>query len=56
MANDFPQGLIIKMLLAEETHNIFLLTKISDINIFFIKKDNGFFFCRNVYDNFASTT
>ena len=36
----FPQGWIIKMLVVGETLNIFLLTGILNINIFFIKKKN----------------
>ena len=35
---DFPQGWVIKMMLAGETFNTFLLTSISNINMFYIKK------------------
>ena len=37
----FPQGWIIKMKVAGETLNIFLLTGISKINFFFIMKKNN---------------
>ena len=42
------------MLVAEETLNIFLLTGISNINIFFIKKKNNVVVNSNIYDYFAS--
>ena len=37
------------MLVAGETLNIFLLTGISNINIFFIKKKNNVFVNSNIY-------
>ena len=43
------------MLVAGETLNIFLLTGISNINIFFIKKKNAVVVNSNIYDEFAST-
>ena len=46
----FPQGWIIKMLVAEETFNSFLLTGISNISTFFIKKKNNLVFTINIYD------
>ena len=50
----FPQGWIIKMLVAGETPNIFLLNEISHINFFFIKKKNIVVdFKSNTYDKFA---
>ena len=44
----FPQGWIIKMLLAGETLSIFLLTGISKLNIFFIKKRINVVFLSNI--------
>ena len=41
LSDVFPKGWFIKMLLAGETPNIFLLTGKSNINIFFIKKKNN---------------
>ena len=43
----FPKGWILKMILAGETLNIFLLVGISNKNIFFIKKKKHVF----VYSN-----
>ena len=43
------------MLLAWEALNIFLLTGISYINIFFIKKKTNVFFYSYIHDKFAST-
>ena len=45
-----PVGWILKMLVAGETLNIFLLTGISNINIFFIKKKNDVVVDSNIYD------
>ena len=42
------------MLVAGKTHNIFLLTGISNINIVFIKKKNYVFVNRNIYGKFDS--
>ena len=41
------------MLLAGETLNIFLLTAVSNINIFFIKKKNNVVVYSNIHDLFA---
>ena len=49
----FPQGWIIKILLAGEILNIFVLTGISNINIFFIKKNINVVVYS--HDKFAST-
>ena len=46
----FPQGWVIKMLLAGETLNIFLLIGISSINIFFKKKNYNVVVYSNIYD------
>ena len=46
----YPQGWIIKMLLVGETFIIFLLTGISNINIFLIKKKNNVVIISNIYD------
>ena len=43
------------MLLAEDRLNIFLLTGISNIIIFFIKKKMNVVVYSNIYDKFAST-
>ena len=43
------------MLLAGETLNIFLLTGISNIIIFFINKKINFIVYSNIHDKFAST-
>ena len=43
------------MLLAGETLNIFLLTGISNINIFSIKKKKNVVVYSNIHDKFAST-
>ena len=51
----FPLGWIIKILLAEETLNIFLLTGISNINMFFIKKNMNVIVYSNIHDKFAFT-
>ena len=50
----FPQGWIIKMLVAGDTLNIFLLTGISNINIICIKKKNIVVVNSNIYYKFAS--
>ena len=42
------------MFLAGETLKIFHLTRISNINIFFITKKNNVVVDRNIYDKFAS--
>ena len=42
------------MLMAWDTLNIFLLTGISSINIFFIRKMNNVVVNSNIYDKFAS--
>ena len=42
------------MLVAGEAFDIFLLTGISNINIFLIKKKNNVFVTSNIYDYFAS--
>ena len=42
------------MFVAGETLNILLLTGISSINIFFIKKKNNVVVNSNIYDEFAS--
>jgi hypothetical protein len=42
------------MLVAGETLNIFLLTGISNINIFLIKKKNNMAITSRIYDEFAS--
>ena len=42
------------MLMAWETFNIFLLTGISHINIFLIRKNNNVVVTINIYDLFAS--
>ena len=44
-----------KMLLAWETLNIFILTGISKINLFFIKKKKNVVVYSNIHDKFAST-
>ena len=41
------------MLVAEETLHIFLLTGISNINIFLIKKKNNMVVNSNIYDKVA---
>ena len=50
----FPQGWIIKMLVAGETLHILLLTGILNINIFFIKKKNNVVVNSKIYDKVAS--
>ena len=49
-----PQVWFIKILLAGETLNIFLLTGISNINIFLIKKKVNVVVYSNIYDKFSS--
>ena len=51
----FPLGWINKMLLAGETPNTFLLTRISNINIFFIMNKKKVVIYSNFQDKFAST-
>ena len=46
-------GLIIKLLLAGETPNIFLLTGISNRNICFMKKKKSMVVYINIHDDFA---
>ena len=51
----FPQGWIIKMLVAGETLNIFLLTGIANGNIFFMKQKKNEVVYKNIHDKFVST-
>ena len=50
-----PQGWIINMLLAGDTLNMFLLTGISNINMFFIKKKKNVVVYNNIHDKIAPT-
>ena len=54
-SNVCPQDWIIKMFLAGETLNIFLLTGSSKINIFFMNKKMNVVAYINIHEKFAST-
>ena len=53
-AGKTPQGQSIKMLVAGEALNIFLLTGLSNKDIFFINMKNNVLVISNIYDQFAS--